>query len=252
MKILFLGSGASTGVPVIGCRCETCTSTDPRDKRTRASILVTDNGKNILIDTSTDLRFQALTYRIEHIDAVLFTHAHADHVHGIDDMRGFNHSKKEPIPCYGDELTVETIKKRFSYIFNARDDGNWIPHLTISPLNGPCNMFGLYITPVYVMHGERPIYGYRINNMAYLTDCNGIPPASMALLKDLSLLILDATLYKPHKKHFGFFQAIEVINQLKPERGILTHLSHMLKYDRASKELPPNIELAYDGLEVLL
>ncbi len=252
MKVLFLGSGASTGVPVIGCKCDTCTSDNPKDKRTRASILITSNGKNILIDTSTDLRFQALTYGIERVDAVLFTHAHADHVHGIDDMRGFNHSNKGPIPCYGDKHTVEVIRKRFSYIFNAKDENNWIPHLTINPLNGPCEMFGLRIVPIHVMHGERPIYGYRINNMAYLTDCNGIPPSSMDLLKDLSLLILDATLYKPHKKHFGFFQALEVIEQLRPEKAILTHLSHMLKYDKASKELPAYIGLAYDGLKISL
>lgn len=250
MRILFLGSGTSTGVPVIGCKCNVCLSDDSRDKRTRASILITNDENNILIDTSTDLRFQVLTYDIEKIDVVLFTHTHADHIHGIDDLRSFNHKMGGPIPCYGNKETVEVIKRKFSYIFNGSSENSWIPNLSINIVKEPFHIYGLRIVPVKIFHGERTILGYRINNIAYITDCSGIPSSSMELLKDLSILILGAIRYKPHSKHYGLYQAIEVIENLKPERSILTHLSHSFEYRKVSRELPPGIELAYDGMEI--
>ena len=264
MKVLFLGSGTSTGVPVIGCRCEVCQSDDPKNKRTRSSILITteENEKgtelnsipagirNILIDTTTDLRFQALTNRMERVDAVLFTHAHADHIHGIDDLRSFNHIKGEPIPCYGSIDTMETIRHKFNYIFDGSARRDWVPRLEINIVNSEFLLYGLRISPLKIYHGETTIFGYRINDISYLTDCNGIPDDTKKILQGTKILILDSTRYEPHAKHYGLAQAIEVIKELKPERAILTHLSHTFDHNKVNNELPSGIELAYDGMEI--
>ena len=302
MKVLFLGSGTSTGVPVIGCKCAVCRSDDPRNKRTRSSILVTtenpsrvppplnplpqgegryerlpiipplltgggeacpepveggeserrefSGNKYILVDTTTDLRFQALANRIERVDAVLFTHAHADHIHGIDDLRSFNHIQGKPIPCYGGLDTMEVIRHKFSYIFNGSARSDWIPRLEINIINSDFSLYSLRIVPLKIFHGESTIFGYRINDISYLTDCNGIPDDTKELLQGTKLLILDATRYQPHAKHYGLAQAIEVIKELKPERAVLTHLSHTFDHDKVNSELPSGIELAYDGMEI--
>lgn len=250
MKILFLGSGTSTGVPVIGCRCNTCSSDNPKNKRTRASILIANDERNILIDTSTDLRFQALTFNIDRIDAVFFTHAHADHVHGIDELRSFNLIQGGAIPCFGSLDTMEAIKDKFGYIFNGPGRNDWTPRLSMNIVKGGFDLYGLTILPVSIYHGDNTILGYRMNDVAYLTDCSGIPDHSMNLLQNISVLILDATRYQPHAKHYGLNQAIEVIEELKPQRAILTHLSHAFEHDKVNNELPPKIELAYDGMEI--
>ena len=250
MKILFLGSGTSTGVPVIGCKCSICCSDNPKNKRTRASILVTSNGRNVLIDTSTDLRFQALKYAIERVDAVFFTHAHADHIHGIDELRSFNQLQGMPIPCYGSPETMEAIKSKFGYVFKTSETNDWTPKLSINVVDAPFDLYGLRVIPVTIFHGDSTILGYRMNGVAYITDCSGMPDYSMNSLKDTELLILDATRYKPHAKHYGLSQAIEVIKELKPKRAILTHLSHTYEHEKVNKELPPGIELAYDGMEL--
>lgn len=250
MKILFLGSGTSTGVPVIGCKCNTCLSDNPKNKRTRASILVSNNKKNILIDTSTDLRYQALTFRIERVDAVFFTHAHADHIHGMDELRSFNHLQDEPIPCYGSRETMEAIKTKFNYIFDDTGKNNWTPKLIINVVNGLFDLCSLRILPISIFHGDNTILGYRMNDVAYLTDCSGIPDYSIDSLRGMALLILDATRYQPHSKHYGLSQAIEAIEELKPERAILTHLSHAFDHDKVNKELPAGIELSYDGMKL--
>lgn len=252
MKILFLGSGTSTGVPVIGCNCNTCLSDNPKNKRTRASILVGSNNKNILIDTATDLRFQALTHKIERVDAVFFTHAHADHIHGIDELRSFNLLQGGPIPCYGSSDTMNSIKDKFGYVFNDSSDKNWTPKLITNIVETGFELFGITVLPVKIFHGENMILGYRLNNVAYLTDCNGIPDYSMSVLKDVSVLILDATRYQPHNKHYGLSEAIEVIRELKPKRAVLTHLSHSYDHDNVNAELPEGIELAYDGMEIVM
>ncbi len=250
MKVLFLGSGTSTGVPVIGCKCGTCSSDNPKNKRTRASILVANKGRHILIDTSTDLRFQALTYNMERIDAVFFTHAHADHIHGIDELRSFNHIQRRPIPCYGSRETMEVIRHKFHYVFDTPFQNSWIPNLQVKIVDGEINLFGLKILPLKIFHGDNTIFGYRMNDVAYLTDCSGIPESSMESLKDTALLILDATRYQPHTKHYSLDQAIKVVEELKPERAVLTHLSHVFDHCKVNSELPSGIELAYDGMEI--
>lgn len=253
MKVLFLGSGTSTGVPVIGCKCAVCKSDDPRNKRTRSSILITteeDGIRNILVDTTTDLRFQALANDIERIDAVLFTHAHADHIHGIDDLRTFNHIQGEAIPCYGSLDTMEDIREKFRYIFNGSARRDWVPRLGIHIVSSEFFLYGLRILPLKIYHGDTTIFGYRINDVSYLTDCNGIPEDTKSLLQGTKLLILDATRYQPHAKHYGLAQAVEVIGELKPERAVLTHLSHTFDHNKVNDELPPGIELAYDGMEI--
>ncbi|MBI5599233.1 MAG: MBL fold metallo-hydrolase [Deltaproteobacteria bacterium] len=253
MKIRILGCGTSTGVPVIGCRCEVCSSDEPRNRRTRTSALIQSggkNGKNILIDTSTDLRVQSLKNDIERIDAVLFTHPHADHVHGIDDLRVFNLIQKEIIPCYGDRLTVERIKKAFDYIFTDSEYDGWKPSLSLSAIEEPFELFGLKVTPVGIYHGTAVITGWRINDAAYLTDCSSVPPESLERLRGVNVLIVGALRRRPHPSHFSIDQAVELSRKLSPERTVLTHLSHNVDYVKDGDTLPSAVELAYDGMEI--
>ncbi len=250
MKIIILGCGTSTGVPVIGCHCQTCSSSSPRNKRTRSSILIQENGRNVLIDTSTDLRAQALASGIERIDAVLFTHPHADHIHGIDDLRAFNTSQRGPIPCYGSDTTIGRIRVMFDYIFREDSRDGWKPNLTTTVVDGPFSIFGMVIAPIEVSHGSATIFGYRVGKLAYLTDCSGIPPESIERLKGVELLILGALRHKPHPTHFSIEQAVQASRMIGPKRTILTHLGHNLDYEKDNSLLPEGIELAYDGLTV--
>ncbi|MBK5276427.1 MAG: GPMC system MBL fold metallohydrolase [Desulfuromonadales bacterium] len=247
MKITILGSGTSTGVPMVGCRCRVCSSDDPKDKRTRASLLICHNGRNILIDASTDLRFQALREDIERIDAVLFTHSHADHVNGIDDLRGFHFLHKEIIPCFGSRATLETLEAGFGYIFHEHDGSGYTPLLQPIEVDGSFELFGLTITPVPLEHGRTRSLGYRIDNFAYLTDCSSIPEPSPALLKGLDVLVIDGLRWTPHPFHFNIESAIAVTQPLKPARTVLTHLSHDVLFADGAR-LPPGCEFAWDGM----
>lgn len=250
MKITILGSGTSTGVPTVGCNCEVCRSTNPKNKRTRTSILISENAKNILIDTSTDLRYQTLENNIDHIDAVLYTHSHADHIHGIDDMRSFNFIQNAPIPCFGNRDTVNNIKNIFKYIFHKDQNGCTTPQLEFNIINSQLSLFKTKITPIKIMHGIIPILGYKINNMAYITDCSYIPPQSEKKLQNLDLLILDGLRYEPHPTHFNIHTAVEEAKKLNPARTLFTHLTHDLEYEKVNRELPEGMELAYDGMVV--
>ncbi|MDD2336437.1 MAG: GPMC system MBL fold metallohydrolase [Geobacteraceae bacterium] len=247
MKITILGSGTSTGVPMVGCHCPVCTSFDPKDTRTRASILVEIAGKFILIDTSPDLRRQALENAIPHIDAVLFTHTHADHINGIDDLRGFHLLHKRVIPCYGSKETLDMITRNFSYIFTGASQGGYTPLLEPHQVSGAFHLFGQTILPLPLVHGYSYSTGYRIGAIAYLTDCSRIPDTSMHLLSGLDILILDALRYTPHISHFNIEESLKVVEALKPRRTILTHLTHEVAH-RDSEKLPPGVELAYDGM----
>lgn len=248
MKITILGCGTSTGVPMVGCGCPVCTSDDPRDKRTRASLLMCYNDHTVLVDTSTDLREQALRQHIRRIDAVLFTHAHADHVNGIDDLRGFHFIHKEIIPCFASRQTLETMQAGFSYIFNEHEGSGYTPLLAAQEICAPFELFGQVIIPIPLLHGKTFSLGYRIGNFAYLTDCSAIPEASLELLQGLELLIVDGLRWTEHPFHFNILGAIAAARQLRAPRTILTHLTHEVSYSEESK-LPPSFEFAYDGME---
>lgn len=250
IKITILGCGTSTGVPMIGCDCKVCRSGDFRNNRTRASIILSLGQANILIDTSTDLRQQALKADLRHIDAVLFTHAHADHVHGIDELRSFNFIQKKPIPCYGDVCTLDRIKRMFAYIFRQHHSGGGVPKLEMNEFSSPTSIAGLTITPIKVLHGDLPILGYRFADSAYVTDCSCIPDDSMEKLLGLDLLILGALRYKHHSTHFNIDQALAVVNELKPKKAIFTHLSHDIDFSAASSNMPQGVSFAYDGLTI--
>jgi phosphoribosyl 1,2-cyclic phosphate phosphodiesterase len=251
MKVTILGSGTSTGVPMVGCRCAMCSSEDRRNRRTRSSILVENAGKYVLVDTSTDLRRQALRANIPHIDAVLFTHSHSDHINGIDDLRGFHFLHRRMIPCYAEKETMDVIMANFAYIFKGRELGGYEPLLEPHIIDAPFDLFGCHVIPVPLMHGEFGATGYRFGGMAYLTDCSAIPEASKGVLRDLEVLIIDALRYTPHSNHFNIEGALRVVDELKPRRAIFTHLSHEVPYADTGK-LPEGVELAYDGMIIEL
>jgi phosphoribosyl 1,2-cyclic phosphate phosphodiesterase len=248
MKITILGCGTSTGVPMVGCNCPVCSSDNPRDKRTRASLLICYNDHAVLIDTSTDLREQALRQGIRRIDAVLFTHAHADHVNGIDDLRGFHFIHREIIPGFASRETLRTLQNGFSYIFNEHDGSGYTPLLAAHEISAPLELFGRTIIPIPLLHGRTPSLGYRIGNFAYLTDCSSIPDQSLELLQGLDLLIVDGLRWTEHPYHFNIPGAIAAARQIGPPRTILTHLTHQIAYSEEIK-LPPGFELAYDAME---
>lgn len=247
MKITILGSGTSTGVPMVGCTCRVCTSGEPRDKRSRASILIETAGKFILVDTSTDLRKQAIRQGIPRIDAVLFTHSHADHIHGIDDLRGFHFIHRQIIPCYGSKETLTVIAGNFSYIFKGMESEGYAPLLEAHVVHQPFRLFGKTIIPIPLIHGSSRSTGYRIDDAAYLTDCSAIPAASRAMLGGLDILIIDALRYTPHITHFNIEAALRVVDELKPRRAIFTHLTHEVSC-LDGERLPEGVELAYDGM----
>lgn len=254
MKVTVLGSGTSTGVPTIGCPCAVCHSTNPRNKRLRSSCLFEVDGKNILIDTSPDLRQQALTHSITHIDAVLYTHNHADHVHGIDDLRIFNVWQKSEIPVFGDIEMLQHLQQKFPYIFKPLTDyPSLVPKLGLHPVSGRFDCLGISVQMIPCHHG--PVYqthNYRIGDVAWLTDTNGIPDASRDLLQNLKVLFIDGLRHKPHNTHFCLQETLKEIDRLKPEKAYLIHLAHDYDHDVFNPQLPQGVELAYDGLTVVL
>lgn len=252
MQITILGSGTSTGVPVIGCSCPVCNSENLKNRRSRASIFIEQNNQNFIIDTSTDFREQILRHKIIRIDAVLYTHAHADHIHGIDDLRLFNVLQKGEIPVYGDENSLKKLEKYFDYIFCDCGEGNFIPKIKPYPLKEEMNFNDLKIFSFPLLHGHSTTYGFRFGNAAYLTDLKTIPESSYQFLKNLDLLILGAIRYKPHPTHLCIPEALEEIKKIKPKKAILTHLTHDVDYALGNTELPANIELAYDGMRIEL
>jgi phosphoribosyl 1,2-cyclic phosphate phosphodiesterase len=249
MKVTILGSGTSTGVPMVGCSCRGCSSDDPKDKRTRASLLIQYQGRNILIDASTDLRFQALREGIERIDAVLFTHSHADHVNGIDDLRGFHFLHREIIPCFGSRTTLDTLLTGFSYIFHEHEGSGYTPLLEAKEVAGPFELFGLQIIPIPLEHGRTTAFGFRIGNFAYLTDCSAIPETSRSLLAGLDVLVIDGLRWNPHPFHFNIETVIAATAPLKPGRTVLTHLTHDVLFSEGNK-LPDGYEFAWDGMMI--
>jgi phosphoribosyl 1,2-cyclic phosphate phosphodiesterase len=251
ITITVLGSGTSVGVPTVGCHCAVCQSTDPRDTRLRPSVLVSYGGRNVLIDTTPDLRQQALRAGIEHLDAIVFTHAHADHLMGLDDVRPFNYRQKEPIPVYGSAETMAAIRRVFEYIFAEGKKESSVPRLELRALDGaPFDVLGLEFVPVPVRHGRATIYGYRFGAAAYLTDHSSIPEESAEKLRGLDVLFLDALRHRPHPTHTTVARALEHVRELAPRRAFFTHICHDLGHAETEARLPENVRLAYDGLEI--
>ena len=237
---------------MIGCTCDVCRSTDPRDKRLRPSIYVdVHDGAKILVDTSTDLRQQALTHNLTRIDAVLFTHGHADHVMGLDEMRGFNYLQDATIPCYANRATWESVKKTFYYVFDGKSrEGGGIPRLEAHEIDGPLTVAGVCVVPVPLLHGRMPILGFRFGSFAYLTDCSAIPEESWTLVQGVETLVIDALRDRPHTTHFTVAEALEAVERIAPRQAYFTHMNHELGYAETSARLPAGVGLAYDGLVV--
>lgn len=250
-----LGCGTSSGVPLLHCSCKVCQSKNPKNKRLRASVWVQHRGKSFLIDTSTDLRQQALREKIPRVDAVLFTHPHADHVHGIDEMRSFNFVQKESIQVFGNEWTRTELIQKFEYIFKPPQyvEGGGIPLLKLEPVEGAQKTLmvqGVPVTPISVQHGSKECLGYRFDRIAYVTDCSYIPASSLDRMRELEVLVLDCLRLSPHSTHMNLEQALAVVKEVKPKKTYLTHLSH--DFDYAKTKLPRGVKLAYDGLKIRL
>lgn len=254
MRVRFLGTSTSYGVPVIGCRCQTCTSTDPRNKRTRASVYVeTDEGARVIIDAGPELRMQALREGITRVDAVLFTHLHADHTAGIDDLKAFNAALGGMLPCYGDAATGASVRERFAYAFAGTPWIGLIPHINWTVVDTqPFYVGKSCIQPIPMRHGSIRSTGYRIGKFAYLTDTSGVPPGSRALLDDLDAVVVDALRWEPHPTHLSVPEALELITAIGARRGYLTHVSHALEHQATNARIAPDVEVAYDGLELTL
>ncbi len=252
MKITILGCATSMGVPVLGCQCEVCTSDDPKNNRTRSSVFIEVNGSGILIDTSTDMRAQVLREKITRIDAVLYTHSHADHTHGIDDLKAFNYINSMSIDCYANAITLDSIKQNFGYLFRSFSAARGKPRLDFKEIKGELEFAGIKIKPIEILHHRWDILGYRVGDFAYLTDCSSIPESSQEKLQGLDFLILGALRYKAHEAHFNVEQAVTEINKLRPKRALLTHMGHEIDYNRLKRELPDYIEPAYDGAQIEL
>ena len=250
MKITFLGTGTSYGVPIVGCECRVCMSDNPKNSRMRSSIFVSDGEYNILIDTATELRIQCLKNNVKRLDAVLLTHAHADHVLGFDDLRHFNRKRKTNIPVYGSEETVNNVYRMFSYAFEEISSNGSKPKVTLIPIEGNLNLSGIEVIPVDVMHGQERVTAYRFDKFAYVTDVSQIPQDSVEKLKGLDLLIIAALRNIPHEKHFSIEQAIKMVSTLKPKQALFTHIAHEVEHEETDKTLPVGIKLAYDGLSI--
>jgi phosphoribosyl 1,2-cyclic phosphate phosphodiesterase len=251
IDLTFLGTGTSNGIPVIGCHCPVCTSPDPRNRRSRTSAVVRDGERTILIDTATELRLQAIATGLERVDAVLFTHAHADHTSGFDDLRRFNEVAGRHLPVYAGHETAVSLRERFAYAFVdqfAFYGGK--PDLVLEVFDGPFDLLGREVIPIPVRHGRARVHGFRFDNLAYVTDAKEIPPSSMALLHDLDVLVLNALRERPHPTHFSLSEAVAIVEELRPRVAYLVHLSHELGHAEAEVQLPPGIEIAYDGLVV--
>ncbi|MEO8275300.1 MAG: MBL fold metallo-hydrolase [Thermoanaerobaculia bacterium] len=252
MRVTMLGSGTSTGVPVIGCSCAVCRSTDPRNRRMRPGVRIESSGRTILIDTSPDFREQALRFAIDRVDAVLYTHPHADHVFGLDDLRIYNFRQHAPISCFGSAETMHRMRQIFTYVFDETQEGGGKPRLELVPVRAPFELLGSTVTPIPVEHGEMEVFGYRIGDFACVTDVNFISEESFSLLAGVELLVLSGLRYRPHPTHFSLAESIAAAQRIGARRTLLTHIAHDIDHTRLELELPSGIELGYDGLVVEL
>jgi len=252
MKLTFLGTGTSTGVPSIGCECETCTSDDPRDKRLRVSVIIEHAGQSVLIDTSSDFRQQALRHGLKRLDAVLITHCHADHIFGLDDIRPLNF-RHGAMGLYANERAWVDIRRIFKYVFEPSHFGGGLPQIvphTVVPGAAFCLSPELEIVPLEVIHGRLPVMAYRCNDFAYATDLSEISEATLNLMQNLDVLVLDCLRFTPHPTHLWVEKALEYVEKIKPRRAFFTHIAHDVRYGRDAARLPQGVEWAYDGLSV--
>jgi phosphoribosyl 1,2-cyclic phosphate phosphodiesterase len=254
LRLTVLGSGTSMGVPTIGCSCPVCSSEDPHDQRTRSSVLLEAEGRSVVIDTTPDFRAQALRERLRRLDAVVYTHGHADHILGLDDIRPFNIKQKSKIPLYGSPETLAVLRRTFAYIFDVpMTPTSTLPGIDLNTINGPFDPFGaserrIEMVPVPAQHGPIEVLGFRVGRLAYLTDFSSIPEESKALLGDLDDLILDALRHTPHPMHSTVEQSLALVEELRPRRAWFTHIAHELPHEETNRALPENVNLAYDGL----
>lgn len=251
MRVTFLGTGTSHGVPMIGCECATCRSSDPRDRRLRPSIFIQLDDVSLLVDAGPDLREQALRHRIARVDAILFTHGHADHILGMDDVRRFNAIQRGAMPCYGDAATLGDIRQTFWYVFDpGTPKGGGLPQLALFEIAGDFCVGRTEIEPIPLWHGKRRILGFRLGAFAYLTDCSAIPDESWTRLRGLDVLVLDALRDRPHPTHFTLDEAVATAKRIGARRTLFTHMCHDLSHEATCARLPDGIALAYDGMVV--
>jgi len=251
VKITFLGTGTSQGVPVIACPCQVCRSFDPRDKRLRSSVLIEENGLSIVIDTGPDFRTQMLREHVTNVDAILFTHEHKDHTAGLDDIRSFNYLKQRPMDVYAEETVIRSLKMEFAYVF-AEKKYPGVPQIEVHAISTePFMIRNLSIIPIRAIHYQLPVLGFRIGDFTYITDANYIPEEEKEKIAGTRYLVISGLRKQKHISHFSLGEAIELINEFSPKRGYITHISHQMGlYEEVSRELPPNIMLAYDGLKI--
>ncbi len=251
VELTFLGTGTSNGIPMIGCTCPVCMSEDPRDRRCRTSAVVRFDGKSILIDTSPELRIQAVSAGIREIDAVLFTHAHADHVAGIDDLRRFNELNQAHLPVFADERTAELLRDRYGYTFQDMFPFyGGKPDLLLNVFDGPFDLFGREVLPITVTHGRWIVHGFRFGPLVYVTDAKGISQESIDLMRDADVLVINALRERPHPTHLSLGEALDVIAEVRPRQSYIVHVSHEVSHAAVSRALPAGVELAFDGLTV--
>jgi phosphoribosyl 1,2-cyclic phosphate phosphodiesterase len=249
IELLLMGTGTSAGVPMIGCHCAVCTSADPRDHRNRPGALVSYDGLNFLVDTTPELRLQCVRFGVDAVEAVVYTHAHADHIMGLDDLRRFNALTKRPLDVWADRATHEALGKCFYYAFEEPPAQMKIFRPILKPrlIDGPFELAGRTWTPIPLMHGEQPVLGFRVGRAAYCTDVSAIPETSYALLEDLDLLVLDALQPKPHYTHFSLSQAVDAATRIGAKLTLFTHIAHTLPHAATNASLPKNMRLGYDG-----
>ncbi|MCL7987371.1 MBL fold metallo-hydrolase [Sphingobacterium sp. lm-10] len=252
MKVTFLGTGTSQGVPMIGCHCHVCSSEDSKDKRLRSSILIAYGGHQIVVDTGPDFRTQMLREKVQRLDAVLITHSHKDHIAGMDDVRAFNYLQQESIPIFGTTISHDALRREFYYAFSDHKYPG-VPQLELQEIEAakPFDLFGKQVTPIEVMHHRMPVMGFRINNFAYVTDAKTISEESYNLLDGVEVLVLNALQREPHISHLTLEEALAVVARVAPKQTYLTHISHRFgRHAEIQSELPPHVSLAYDGLQI--
>jgi phosphoribosyl 1,2-cyclic phosphate phosphodiesterase len=252
VELLFLGTGTSAGVPMIGCHCAVCSSADPRDRRSRTSAVISRGQTRVLVDTSPELRLQCVENGIDRIDAIVFTHAHADHIMGLDDVRRFNAIQKQPLDVWADAPTHATLQQCFGYAFRepAPEMKVFRPHLVTRIIEGPFEVGGMTWQPIRLFHGDMPVLGFRVGRLAYCTDVSSIPEESFSLLENLDVLVLDALQYRTHATHFNVEQALAAAERIGARQTWFTHIAHALGHEQTNRQLPANMQLARDGLRV--